>query len=315
MRYRDKPLSLLSLLSLAVWCIATGARGADLGPQIEGATPPPPASPSASTAPVSADTAAPVSADTAAAIEDTLQLTPEEIRALKARAAGVSKALAIPPGPPPKPMTSSVPVKLAPGHAPPTLFLASGMVANATFLDATGAAWPIERWAVSNQTPQAGTFNVTQLGVNILSLSSPKLFTVGNIAIKFKDLNTPVTITLAQGASRVVDYNKEFQLPGRGPLAEPAVTAAAPPPEIEPEMYDFLDGIPPAGAQAKRLRGATGTVWMYKQAYYLRTASTLISPGWLNRAEASDGTTVYKLTPIPVLVLSDQGRELRARVQ
>jgi hypothetical protein len=73
------------------------------------------------------------------------------------------------------------------------LFLASGMVANATFLDATGAAWPIERWAVSNQTPQAGTFNVTQFGrQHPVDLSSPKLFAVGNIAIKFKDLNTPV---------------------------------------------------------------------------------------------------------------------------
>lgn len=256
-----------------------------------------------------------VSPEAAAAIQDTLQLTPEEIRALKAQAAGVSKALALPPGAPPRPLTSSVPVHLAPGHAPPTLFLASGMVANATFLDATGAAWPVERWSVSSQGGQAGSFEVTELGVNILSISSPKLFTVGNIAIKFKDLDTPVTITLAQGASRVVDYNKEFQLPGRGPLAKPAAVAPAAPPEIEPAMYDFLDGIPPAGAQAKRLTGASGTVWLYRDRYYLKTTATLISPGWLNRADASDGTTVYQLAPIPVLVLSDRGRELRARVR
>lgn len=303
---RDRSNTLSLALSLALGCIATVApgQGNDLGQQIEGATPPAPVAPPT-----------PVSPEATAAIQETLQLTPEEIRALKAQAAGVSKALAIPPGAPPRPLTSSVPVKLAPGHAPPTLFLASGMVANATFLDATGAAWPIERWAVSNQTPQAGTFNVTQLGINILSLSSPKLFTVGNIAIKFKDLDTPVTITLAQGASRVVDYNKEFQLPGRGPLAKPAAVAPAAPPEIEPAMYDFLDGIPPAGAQAKRLTGASGTVWLYRDRYYLKTTATLISPAWQNRADASDGTTVYQLAPIPVLVLSDRGRELRARVR
>ena len=188
------------------------------------------------------------------------------------------------------------------------------MVANATFLDATGAAWPIERWSVSRQGQNA-TFAVTELGVNILSISSAKLFTVGNIAIKFKDLDTPVAITLAQGASRVVDYNKEFQLPGRGPLAKTEVAAAAPPPEIEPALYDFLDGIPPAGAQAKSLSGAAGTVWLYHKMYYLKTTATLISPAWRRRADASDGTTVYQLAPIPVLVLSDRGRELRARVR
>jgi intracellular multiplication protein IcmK len=255
-----------------------------------------------------------ISPEASAAIQETLQLTPAEIRALKAQAAEVSKSLAVPPGLPPQPMTSSVPVALTPGNAPPTLFLASGMVANATFLDATGAAWPIDRWSVSNQGGKDETFLVTQLGVNILSISSPKLFTVGNIAVKFKELDTPVTLTLAQGASRVVDYNKEFQLPGRGPLAAPAVAAPAVPPEIEPEMYDFLDGIPPSGAIAKSLSGAPGTLWLYNQAYYLKTRGTLISPGWLNRADASDGTTVYKLQPIPVLVLSEQGRELRARV-
>jgi intracellular multiplication protein IcmK len=181
-------------------------------------------------------------------------------------------------------------------------------------LDATGAAWPIERWSVSRQGQNA-TFAVTELGVNILSISSAKLFTVGNIAIKFKDLDTPVAITLAQGASRVVDYNKEFQLPGQGPLAKAAAAAPAIEPEIEPEMYDFLDGIPPAGAQAKSLSGAAGTVWLYQKMYYLKTTATLISPAWRRRADASDGTTVYQLAPIPVLVLSDRGRELRARVR
>ena len=53
-------------------------------------------------------------------------------------------------------------MKLTPDHPPPTLFLASGMGAQATVLDATGAAWPIERWSVSSQGQNA-TFNVTQL--------------------------------------------------------------------------------------------------------------------------------------------------------
>ena len=302
-RSRRAPLAIAIAIAIA---IAGPARGQDLGALVGEPKPAPPAQ---------AAPAAPVSPDASAAIRETLQLTPEEIRALKARAAGVGQALAIPPGAPPRPLTSSVPVKLAPGHQPPTLFLASGMVANATFLDATGAAWPVERWSVSEQGGQGGTFNVTQLGVNILSISSPKLFAVGNIAVKFKDLDTPVALTLAQGASRVVDYNKEFQLPGRGPLAKAERAAVAAAPEIEPELYDFLDGVPPAGAQAKRLTGAAGAVWLYRQMYYLKIAATLISPAWRNRADASDGTTVYKLAPIPVLVLSDRGRELRARVR
>lgn len=293
-----------SEVALGVWLLIQGAQAQDFGAMMNEPRNPPPA-------PAPAPT---ISPDSQQAIQQTLQLTPEEIRVLKAQAARTTQAMAIPPGPPPRPLTSSVPVKLSPGHQPPTLFLASGMVANATFLDSTGAAWPIERWSVSNQS-ENDTFAVTQLGINILSITSPKLFTIGNIAIKFKELDTPITLTLAQGASRVVDYNKEFQLPGRGPLAKADVAAAAPAPEIEPEMYDFLDGIPPAGAQAKQLSGAAGTVWLYKKAYYLKTPSTLISPAWEKRADASDGTTVYKLAPIPVLVLSEQGRELRARIR
>jgi intracellular multiplication protein IcmK len=299
------------LAALLAFNAAGAASAQDLGAVVDE----PRAAPTAKTAPAPAAPTPPVSPEAAAAIQETLQLTPDEIRALKAQAAGVSKAMTIPPGLPPRPLTSSVPVKLAPGHAPPTLFLASGMVANATFLDATGAAWPVERWSVSNQGGQAGTFHVTELGVNILSISSARLFAVGNIAIKFKDLDTPVAITLAQGASRVVDYNKEFQLPGRGPLAQADAPAPAIQPEIEPALYDFLDGIPPAGAQAKQLTGANGTVWLYHKAYYLKTTSTLISPAWQHRADASDGTTVYQLAPIPILVLSDRGRERRARVR
>lgn len=302
-----------ALWPLAATLLALNATGAataqDLGAMMDEPPPTPEAkTPAAKTAPAA------VSAEATAAIQETLQLTPDEIRALKAQAARTAKAMALPPGPPPRPLTSSVPVKLTPGHSPPTLFLASGMVAQATVLDATGAAWPIERWSVSSQGQNA-TFNVTQLGVNILSVSSAKLFTVGNIAIKLKNLDTPITLTLAQGASRVVDYNKEFQVPGRGPLAKDTAAAPAIPPEIEPELYDFLDGIPPASAQAKQLTGASGAVWLYHRSYYLKTTATLISPAWQNRADASDGTTVYKLAPIPVLVLSDQGRELRARIR
>lgn len=301
---RASPSPWARLPLLAAFLAAGAATAQDLGVLLDEPQPTPDANP----------TPMAVSPDSTAAIQETLQLTPEEIRALKAQAARTSKAMAIPPGPPPRPLTSSVPVKLTPGQQPPTLFLASGMVAQATFLDATGAAWPIERWSVSSQGQNA-TFNVTQLGVNILSVSSPKLFTVGNIAIKLQNLDTPLALTLAQGASRVVDYNKEFQLPGRGPLAKDTVPVAALQPDIEPALYDFLDGIPPAGAQIKQLTGAAGTVWLYNQRYYLKTHGTLISPAWQTRADASDGTTVYKLSPIPVVVLSDHGREIRARIR
>ena len=93
-------------LPLAALLVAGAARGQDLGALVDEPKPPAPTAP-----------AAPVSPDATAAIRETLQLTPEEIRALKAQAAGVGRALAIPPGSPPRPLTSSVAVKLSPGHA------------------------------------------------------------------------------------------------------------------------------------------------------------------------------------------------------
>jgi intracellular multiplication protein IcmK len=47
---------------------------------------------------------------------------------------------------------------------------------------------------------------------------------------------------------------------------------------------------------------------------YVRTPLTLLSPGWQHSVSSADGMNVYMMASAPVLLLSDRGRVVRARV-
>lgn len=254
----------------------------------------------------------PAPADEAAvfesAVQEALPVSPEEIRELRRRADEVSRAAAAPPGPPPQPVTSSVPVSLAPGAAIPQLRLGHNMVSSLCFLDATGAPWPVERWAVSATAGDANRFKVSQLDNHVLTLSSGSHYAIGNLAVKLVELPTPVMVTLVQGQNKTVDYNKELHIGRVGPLGQRSVETNRLP-EASPALIDFLDNIPPEQAQEKTVNGLKNArVWLYGKRMIVRTRSNLLSPAWLEHTQAGDGTRVYAIDPTPVLLFSTDGR-------
>jgi len=47
---------------------------------------------------------------------------------------------------------------------------------------------------------------------------------------------------------------------------------------------------------------------------YVRTPLTLLSPGWNASVSSMEGMNVYEISNSPVLLLSDRGRMVRARL-
>ena len=56
------------------------------------------------------------------------------------------------------------------------------------------------------------------------------------------------------------------------------------------------------------------SAYRYNDLVYVRTPLTLLSPGWNSSATSADGTRVYEIDDAPVLLLSDRGRMVRARL-
>ena len=81
-------------------------------------------------------------------------------------------------------------------------------------------------------------------------------------------------------------------------------------------MTAVLDGVPPAEAKKMDVVGVDGrtTAFKYNDMVYVRTPLTLLSPAWTASVKWADGTNVYTLGNAPVLLLSDQGRMIHARV-
>jgi intracellular multiplication protein IcmK len=141
---------------------------------------------------------------------------------------------------------------------------------------------------------------------------------VGNMSVQLLDLDTPVTFML-QTQLDVVQYRFDAQIPEYGPNAETPlmeggldISARA----GDTTLLKILDGVPPASTKKLDVTGVDGRTSVYDVdgTIYVRTPLTMLSPGWNNSITSADGTKVYVIGQSPVLLLSDKGNMVRARV-
>jgi len=242
------------------------------------------------------------------ATEDAASLTPDQIRSLRKLIDDTERAAAAPPRFTPKPVYSSVKVSLAPGETPPVARLYANNVTNLLFLDTMGN--PL----VINDVDQGGAagFTVTWSkpannlpGTNVLKVSPKSQYASGNISVSLDGIMTPVTITLVSG-QREVDYRVDVHV--RGLATGSKLTASTLPASGEPAMLAMLEGVAPDGAKTLTSTSADVQAWEYRNRFYVRTPMNLLSPGWTNRQPSADGTSVYEVTPTPVLVFLVDGK-------
>lgn len=206
-------------------------------------------------------------------------------------------------------------ISLDPSGALPVVHTAPGYVTTIAVLDASGAPWPIQ------DVTWAGKFDVTppEEGGHVIRITPKVAHGMGNISLRLVDLVTPVTLSIQTGLD-VVDYRYDARIGKQGPLAKTplieygGISAVA---GTDEDMIRLLDGVALGdGAEKIKLEGVDGatTAYRIRDKIYLRTPLTLLSPAWNASATSADGTNVYALYEAPVILLSDRGRMVKARV-
>jgi intracellular multiplication protein IcmK len=96
----------------------------------------------------------PTSPDSTAAFNELLQqnlpLTPQQVVRLRQLIDVSQRAAAIPANVPPKPVSTTLMINLAPGTTPPAIRLAQGYVTSLVFVDSTGSPWPIAAYDIGD---------------------------------------------------------------------------------------------------------------------------------------------------------------------
>ena len=249
-----------------------------------------------------------------AAITGLLPLNPDEIRDLLSRFDKVQQAVETPIYPYPKPEIVAQTLSLDPGSTPPEIKVAAGHVTNINILDSSGARFPVL------DITWAGDFDVVQPGKdgNIIKITPTSDFAYGNMAVTLPGLTTPVLFILKTHRDSV-HYRFDATIPAVGPFTETpliqqgGMTLSA---GGDNTLGAVLDGVVPDSAQKLFVNGTDSRTTAYRVAgmTYLRTPLTLLSPGWSKSVKSADGMNVYALANAPVLLLSDQGQMVRARL-
>lgn len=236
--------------------------------------------------------------------EEILPLTPAQIRQLRKQLDESQRATASTPTPPPKPVSGSLNLSLAPGTTPPVVRLGGGMVTTLVFTDVTGMPWQIIGFQAGDDSQVSAVKPVPD--GNQINLVPKSLYAQTNLSVSLAGAASPVTLTLV-GGQKVVDYRLDVRVQARGPQAKPPVLAADLP-QANPVLQQMLDAVPPSGAQALRVQGGVAQAWRYQDRYFLRTSLSLLSPAWVGSLASPDGTRVYEIPPTPIALVGDAGR-------
>ncbi len=249
------------------------------------------------------------------ALEGLMPLKPEEIREVLERMDRTEEAASFPVYPEPRPEISVQTISADPGAKPTTIKVARGYVTTVTIVDSTGAPWPIQ------DITWAGEFDIVQNTTggpgNLLRITPQAPRAYGNMSIKMLDMQTPIILSL-ESSRDVVFYRFDAIIPEPGPKANvPLVEQGGVSIQAgDVNLSSFLEGVPPVDATRLNVMGLDSrtTAFEFGGLTYLRTPHTLLSPAWEASVSSADGMRVYSLRPSPVLLLSDKGRMVRARL-
>lgn len=251
-----------------------------------------------------------------AALQGLLPLRPDEIRKLLEHFDRTQEAVELPVYPSPKPEVSVQTLSLDPGTPPATVHVAFGHVTTLNLLDITGAPWPVEdiSWAGNFEIVEGGS----ETGSHILRISPQGEFARGNMSIRLLTLQTPVILTLETSRDKV-HYRFDAIIPEQGPLAEAPLIEGSGVTSLQAGSKSasaILEGLPPTDTTRLDVSGVDGRTSAYRmnETIYLRTPLTLLSPAWSSSVSSADGMRVYELNDTPVVLLSDKGRMVRARL-
>ena len=255
--------------------------------------------------------AAATAPDFEAVLAQTLGLSPSQIRELRREQSLRQKAASETPGTPPKPVTTSVKASPAPGSVAPVIHLYAGYASAITFVDSSGALWPIENYAVGDNK-----IDVKRLDSEKGSMFSvAPLVNVGqtNMIVYLKGLSAPIAVSFIAGQKQV-DFRVDVRVEGMGPNAQIAVGGL--PASGNTALLSLLDGVAPSDAKELKVAGISGRAWMGKDGrMLLRTSEKVISPTWISSVRSADGTNAYEMMPTTSIRVLREGAIQTATVE
>lgn len=247
-----------------------------------------------------------------AMIQQNIPLTPRQIIQLRQQVDTTQRAAAITPNIPPKPVSSTLMINLAPGTTPPAVRLAQGYVSSLVFVDSTGAPWPIASFDIGN--PKAVTLQWDGKS-NILLIQAILPYSDGDIVVRLVGLPTPITLELVAG-QRVVDYRVDLHVSGLGPNTKDIPMGTDLPNSANQLLLGVLDGIAPAGSKLLMVNGsADSQAWLMGDKMYFRTRMTVLSPGWVGRMVSPDGMIAYELPKTSSVLVSRYGEPAELKIE
>lgn len=244
-------------------------------------------------------------------LQKTMPMTPDQIHEFKQAVDTTQRAVATPANAPPKPMSSTLLVSLAPGEQPPAIKMSQGFISSLVFVDASGAAWPIEAYDLGNSQ----AFNVQwDRTTNVMMIQPLQPYTYANLAVRLKGLTPPVMLTMVPGQA-VVDYRVDVTVMGQGPNSTGQSSRVGLPKDASASLLGVLDGIPPEGSKALTVSDGSGEAWLNGDNVYFRSRYTVLSPAWLDSMQSPDGMHAYQLPLTPLLLVSKLGKPVEVRIQ
>lgn len=244
-------------------------------------------------------------------LQQNMPLSPQQVVQLRQQIDTSQRAASITPNIPPKPVSTTLMVNLAPGTTPPAIRLAQGYVSSLVFVDSTGSPWPIAAFDIGNPK----SVNMQWDGKsNIILMQAISPYSSGNMVVRLVGLPTPVTLELVAG-QRVVDYRVDIHVSGIGPNTKDVPMGAALPNSANQLLLGVLDGVAPAGGKLLTVRGADAQAWLVGQTMFLRTRLTLLSPGWVGKMVSPDGMQAYELPRTSSVLVSRYGEPAELKIE
>jgi len=254
-------------------------------------------------------------------IDDTLALSPSDIKHLKKEIYKRKQAAQTSPVPPPKPITRTIVLDLSPGAQPPVIRVAERNGASVIFTDSTGADWPILE--DNNFAKDLFDVLIPLKDGPILNIASKGAYGQGNVAVFLKGLSVPAIFEMVAG-QKETDSRVDIRIPKRGPKAKPLQVESKQFPDFDKTLIQFLSDTPPIGAKKISVKEnsldndatVAGTqAWEYKDNLYVRTPYSPISPGALGYMSSNDGMNAYKLPITPIILMSIEGKIYKIRIE
>lgn len=246
-----------------------------------------------------------------AMMRQNMPMSPQQVVKMHQQIDLAQRVASVPPNVPPKPVSTTLMINLAPGTTPPAVRLAQGYVSSLVFVDSTGTPWPVASFDIGN--PKAVSLQWDGKS-NIILIQAITPYTNGDIVVRLVGLPTPITLELVSG-QRVVDYRVDLHVSGIGPNTKELPVGTNLPNSANQLLLGVLDGVAPAGSKMLTVRGADSQAWLLGERMYLRTRLTVLSPGWIGKMVSPDGMQAYELPKTSSVLVSRYGEPAEIKVE